>query len=154
VTKEQTASFRAALKDARAAFEEKSTRLGAIEMEASTLKVEILKLRRSITALAPLCSEDPRVDKLGITDVCIEAMNIIPDTVSTADVVRWIEMYGYDISSQKNADASVHAILSRLADKGTIKKILIAGENGGVRWRGPNYDENTETGITDEDIPF
>lgn len=151
MTKEQTASFRTAHKDARTAFEQKSGRLREIELEARKLKDEILQLRRSITALAPLCSEDPRVDKLGITDVCIEAMGIIPDTVSTADVVRWIELYGYDISSQKNAEASVHAVLTRLAEKGTIKKVMIAGA---VRWRGPNYVESSESGITDEDIPF
>jgi hypothetical protein len=145
VTNQQTDTFRAAFREAREAFHAKSSRLNTIEMEASTLKDEIRQLRRTITALAPLCSGNPRVDKLGITDICTEVMEIIPSVASTSEVVQWIEMYGFDISMQKNAEASVHAVLTRLAKDEKVEKIT--DETGAVTWKGPGF-------VKDEDIPF
>lgn len=144
MTSQQTATFRAAFNEARASFDKASIRLAQVEAEAKKLKEEILQLRRTITALGPLCSADPRVDKLGITEVCSEVMQIIPDIVSTAEAVGWIETYGFDISGQKNAEASVHAVLTRLAEDGKIEKIKDE-KTGAVTWKGPGYTE---------DIPF
>jgi hypothetical protein len=144
VTNQQTATFRAAFNEARESFDKATSRLHLIESEARTLKEEILQLRRTITALAPLCSADPRVDKLGITDVCAEVMNMIPDIATTAQVVQWIEIYGFDISTQKNAEASVHAVLTRLAEDGKIEK-LKDEKTGAVKWKGPGFVD---------DIPF
>jgi predicted transcriptional regulator len=61
---------------------------------------------------------------------------------------------GFDLSSQKNPAASVHAVLTRLAEKGQIKKIT--DDNGEVTWRGPNFDEDyaQQMEISDDDIPF
>jgi hypothetical protein len=122
-------------------------------MESRKLNTEMRNLRRTITALAALCSESPGIDPLGITDACIEAMKIIPYTTTTAEVVTWLEGMGFDFSAQKNAGASVHAVLTRLAKDEKITKVT-SGEV--VRWRGPNYDKELDsgTGITDEDIPF
>lgn len=144
MTNQQTSAFRTAFNEARAAFGKATDRLQQIESEARKLKEEILQMRRTITALAPLCSADPRVDKLGITGVCAEVMEMLPDIVTTAGVVQWIEMYGFDISTQKNAEASVHAVLTRLADDGKIEKIKDE-KTGAVRWKGPGYVD---------DIPF
>jgi len=60
------------------------------------------------------------------------------DELTTQDVAKKLENMGFDMSSQKNASASVHAILSRLAERGKIEKITADG--GAVSWRGPKYD--------------
>jgi hypothetical protein len=149
VTRTQIATYQAALKDARAAFDAATQRLAAINIEAYNLNDEINRLRRTITALAALCSEEPMIDTLGITESCLEVMDNERGTVTTVDVAKALEARGFDMASQKNANASVHAILSRLARRGRIEKITDAKEN--VVWRGPNYDPNA---ITDDDIPF
>ena len=126
-----------------------TNRLAEIGIESYNLNDEVNRLRRTITALAALCSEEPMIDTLGITDSCLEVMDNQRDTVTTADVVRALEARGFDMATQKNANASVHAILSRLARRGKIERITDEKDN--VSWRGPNYDPNT---ITDDDIPF
>lgn len=77
-------------------------------------------------------------------------MTVERSEVSTQSVLRSLESIGFDISSQKNAAASVHTVLTRLAEKGKIEKV--AGKDSGtVLWRGPNYDPQS---ISDDDIPF
>jgi hypothetical protein len=150
VTQDQIATYRAALREARISFAKSTIRLGEIALEEYELKQETDRLRRTITALAAMCSEDPAIDRLGITDSCLEVMQVRKTTVTTADVVRSLELRGFDFSSQKNAPASVHAILSRLARKGTIQKVEV--DENVVAWRGPNYDPEVQ--YDDEDVPF
>ena len=150
MTQSQIATYRAALKEARASFDRATIRLGEIAVEEYTLKQETDRLRRTITALAAMCSEDPLIDRLGITDSCMEVMEVRRTTVTSADVVRSLELRGFDFSSQKNAPASVHAILSRLAKREKIQKIVEEGSNT-VKWRGPNYDPQVE--LDDDDMP-
>ena len=79
-------------------------------------------------------------------------MEDTPFKMSTTDVVKWLEDMGFDLASQKNAAASVHAILTRLAEKEKIKKI--AGDDAkSVMWTGPKFDPSIYE-ITDDDIPF
>jgi hypothetical protein len=149
VTQNQKDTYRNALKEARTSFDRAKHRRAEITLELNLLNDEIGRLRRTITALAAMCSESPGLDNLGITDACMEAMENTPFTVSTADVVSDLEGMGFDIASQKNANASVHAVLSRLAKSGKITKIEIEGDK--VAWRGPLYDESMDSGM---DIPF
>ncbi|WP_188757550.1 hypothetical protein [Edaphobacter acidisoli] len=113
---------------------------------------QIARLRKTITALAALCSEKPFSDELGITEACLEVMTAEKGTVSTQAVLRGLESIGFDLPGQKNAAASAHSVLSRLAEKKKIEKIVDG--NGNVTWRGPNYDPKSDEGITDDDIPF
>lgn len=139
--------FRAALAAARSSFESATKRLEEITRESNKLNRELLNLRRTITALAATCSESPLLDPLGITEACEELMAIEYRELNTVGVVVELERMGFDVGSQKNAAASVHAVLSRLAAKNKIEKIV--GDNDTVTWRGPNYTE-----LTDDDIPF
>jgi hypothetical protein len=149
----QVEVYRVALKEARAAFDNASKKASEIAKETTRLNAEIGRLRRTITALASMCSdESPWVDPLGITDACMEAMENTPFEMSTTDVVKSLEDMGFDLPSQKNTAASVHAILSRLAEKEKIQKV-VAEDSKTVTWRGPKYDPNPY-GITDDDIPF
>jgi len=140
VTNQQTSTYKAALKEARAAFDRASKRIIEINDESCILSDEIDKLRRTITALAALCTEDPGLDDLGITESCIEFMEAQKGAVTTADVVRGLEERGFDITSQANASASVHAVLMRLARKGKIERVNDDDKTKKVSWKGPNFD--------------
>jgi chromosome segregation ATPase len=141
VTQDQIATYRAALREARTSFDQATKRLREIDSESYHLKKDIGRLRRTITALAAMCSEDPLMDNLGITESCLEVMEDEERTVTTADVVQSLEYRGFDLASQKNVAASVHAILTRLANKGKIVKVKIEGkESESVAWRGPKHD--------------
>jgi hypothetical protein len=145
------AVFRGALKEARASFDQAKHELTLTESKAYWLKKDIADLRKTITALAAMCSETPWEDALGITESCAEAMAVEEGEVSTQAVVRRLEAMGFDFTSQKNPSASVHAVLTRLADRGVIEKLTQDG--GGVTWRGPKYDPQSAE-INDDDIPF
>jgi len=157
VTQDQIAIYRTALKEARASFDKTTKRLTEIALEEYDLKSDADRLRRTITALAAMCSEDPSVDRLGITESCLEVMDVRKTLATTADVVRSLESRGFDLASHKNAAASVHAVLTRLAGKGKIERVESAVMDGStekkvVMWKGPNYDP--EVKFDDEDIPF
>jgi len=140
--------YRNALKEARSSFSSSTQRLRKIEAEAEELRLKLTRLRRTITALAAQCSEAPSIDALGITDSCLEVMENTPYMLSTTDVVKNLEEMGFDLASQKNISASVHAILTRLAEKDKIKKVQY-DDTKSVMWTGPKFVE-----ITDDDIPF
>ena len=140
MTDQQTSTYKAALKEARAAFDRATNRLQEINEESVLLTDEVGRLRRTITALAALCTEEPGMDDLGITESCIEFMEAQKGTVTTADVVSGLEERGFDITSQVNASASVHAVLMRLARKGKIERINDDEKTKKVLWKGPNFD--------------
>ena len=143
MTSSQIATYKAALNEARASFDRATARLREITDESYILTDEMGRLRRTITALAALCTEEPGLDNLGITNSCIEVMECEKGIVSTAEVVKALENRGFDLASQKNAAASVHAVLSRLSRRGKIEKITDEKENT-IFWRGPNFDPDYE----------
>jgi len=85
-----------------------------------------------------MCSEEVDFASQGITELCKEVMNESEFELTTNEVVKAIEEIGFDLASQKNASASVHAILSRMAQRGEIQKIT--NQDNAVCWRGPKYD--------------
>lgn len=142
--------FREALGAARSSFKIASKRLEEISAESRNLNRQMLNLRRTITALAAMCSESPLLDPLGITEAVEELMASEFRQLSTQQVVEELERMGFDVGSQKNVAASVHAVLSRLAAKGKIQKITDNDDDlTPTVWRGPNFTE-----ISDDDIPF
>jgi hypothetical protein len=134
---DDTGVYKAALKNARAEFDAATKRLDEIDMEQRKLNTRVAKLKRTITALAAMCGV-PGVDSLGITDAVTEVMNDAMGTMTTAEVVKGLDDLGFDLEGQKNAQASAHAILTRLAHTGKIQKIEEEGKT--VAWRGPKYD--------------
>jgi hypothetical protein len=170
MTDEQLESFRESLKAARTCFDRATSRLQDISIEKWELDNEVVRLRRTITALAAMCSESPWTDALGINESCMEVMEAEKEIVSTQDVLKRLEAMGFDLASQKNPAASVHSVLSRLADKRKIEKVT--DEDGAISWKGPNFrpepnntasfdqrpaahDEYAQSAeISDDDIPF
>lgn len=141
VTDNQIAGYKTALKQARSEFDKAKEQLEVLELQTDLLEQEMTKLRRTITALAAMCSEDPQFDDLGITDAVMEFMESEPWEVSTNDVVYGVRNMGFDVMSQQNPAASVHAVLSRLAEQGKIEKVKKEKAKK-VVWRGPKYDPN------------
>lgn len=139
MTQTQIATYRAALKEARADFTRAKARLKSLSEESYAVMDEIARLRRTITALAAMCSEEPNIDNLGITEACTEVMQFHEQALTTADVVDKLGEMGFDTESQKNISASVHAILTRLATKGVIRR-EVDKQTRTVMWHGPNYD--------------
>ena len=153
------AFFRNSLREARKLFDAKSTEQKELESRLYWLKDDLAKLRRTVTALAVMCSEEPWADPLGITESCMEVMDVVKGEQSTQAVVRKLEAMGFDLASQKNPAASVHSVLSRLAHNGKIQKITDDSDSKKVTWRGPNYDPAYDdyaqsAEISDDDIPF
>ena len=145
MTDQKTSTYRAALQEARGGFKDATARLRKAKAEVAKASAEITKLRRTITALSALCSEDPLWDDMGITEACLEVMNEAPGAMSTSNVVEGVEVIGFDIKAQKNANASVHTVLMRLARKGKISR---DDAGSGIVWKGPNFDPKYV------DIPF
>jgi hypothetical protein len=133
--------YRTALSAARTSFLQASLALEKAKSDVERLQGEMNQLRRTITALAAQCSEEPEIDPMGITEACVGVMKSTIYTLSTFEVVRRLADVGFDTASQKNARASAHAILTRLASKGEITKV---SHDGKVCWRGPNYDEEKD----------
>lgn len=148
MTPAQTATYREALTTARKAYEHSTNRLAALTAEIESLQGEISRLRRTIAALAAMCSEAPSIDSLGITEACMEVMETAVTAMTTADVVNALDGMGFDIKGQKNANASVHTVLNRLAGRQRITKVL---KDGMATWKGPKFDANAGH---DDDIPF
>lgn len=140
-------NYRQDLKSAIADYEAFKDRRQELEVETDEVDDTLAKLRRTITALAALCGDSPYFDPLGITESCMEAMAKETREVSTGDVIKALEDMGFDLSLQKNPAASVHTVLSRLADKGKITKV--GHPNDAITWKGPKFGE-----ISDDDIPF
>jgi len=116
-----------------------------------------------------MCSEEPGIDKLGITESVIEVMATTPYSYTTSEVMYALENIGFDLSTQKNAQASVHAILTRLANKKKLTRVANAKKSPDGHpweWRGPQYNtaDDVEAGccwapgeeppLVDDDIPF
>ncbi|MCC6990718.1 MAG: hypothetical protein IT181_17050 [Acidobacteria bacterium] len=168
MTTDERALYREALAKARNTFGTASIQLAELAGQQRRLAEEIANLRKTITAISALCSEEPGLDKLGITDAVLEAMNDVAYSYTTGEVVSQLEAMGFDLASQKNAAASVHAVLDRLAKRGKLTRVKHAkrNENGAPwEWRGPKYDadKDIEAGysykpgeipVPDDDVPF
>ena len=136
-----TEVYRTALKTARDSFSRATVAFAVAQAEVVRLQGEMNQLRRTITALAAQCSEEPAIDPLGITEACAEVMKSTIYTLSTGEVVGRLVDIGFDTASQKNVRASAHAILTRLSIKGEITKV---SQDGKVCWRGPRYNEEKD----------
>jgi hypothetical protein len=143
VTNDQRATYATALRNARETFDGVKKKLKDLADEQTKLGEEQDRLRKTITALAAMCSEDPGLDQLGITDSVMETMSFTPLSWTTGEVLAALEGKGFDVKSQKNPQASVHAVLARLAQQGKITRIANAKKNSQGNpweWRGPQYD--------------
>ena len=146
MTRQQTETYRIVLESARQSFTEATQRMEEITNEADLLTDDITRLRRTITALSAMCSEAPGIDKFGITESCLGVMHEAKGTMTTAEVVTALDQTGFDLTSQKNAAASVHSVLTRLSFQEKITRVQEEGK--AASWRGPNFDPDYD------DIPF
>jgi len=137
-TDDQAVTYRKALKEAREQFRASTERRSTLQFQLIETEDEIARLRRTITALSAMCSENPLLDDFGITDAIKEVMAKERRLVSTNDVILRLVDIGFDIKSQKNVQASTHTILQRLAKRELIERV--GGQGKAVKWKGPKYD--------------
>ena len=154
MTNDERRLYREALAKARESFDRSTSEMEENKKAQARLEFEIANLRKTITALAAMCSEEPGIDKLGITDSVMSVLQETPYSWSTGEIVNALDAMGFDLSSQKNAAASVHAVLSRLAQRGKITRVPAgdAAKNatGMLEWRGPQYSAQADSEL----IPF
>jgi hypothetical protein len=166
-----------ALQQARDQFGQAAQRMVALQIEKEALEETLARLRKTITALSAMCSENPALDQFGITDSVMAVMTDTPFSFTTGEVVNSLEAMGFDLSSQKNAQASVHSVLTRLANKGKLVRVANPKKNQQghpFEWRGPKWNrgrdvaagfcdldepaqqqnEENEESLTEDDIPF
>ena len=136
-TESQIAPYRNALEEAREQFKVSTERQNLLRVQLMATESDVARLRRTITALAAMCSEPSTFDDLGLTDAVKEVMTKEPVLVTTTDVVQKVEEIGFDVKSQKNVQASVHTILQRLCKRELIQRVEDDGRT--VRWKGPKY---------------
>jgi len=127
-----------ALDEARQQFKAVTERQTLLQSQLVETTNEIGRLRRTITALSAICSENATFDDLRITVAVTEVMTEERALVTTADVVQRLEEIGFDITSQKNVRASVHTILQRLARRQLIERVDYEKT---IRWKGPKYED-------------
>ena len=137
-TESQIATYRNALKEAREQFKMLTERQIFLQVQLMATESEIMGLRRTITALAAICSEPSAFDDLGLTDAVKQVMVEEPELVTTTEVTQKLKEIGFALTSHKNAQASVHNVLQRLCTRELIQRVEDDGRT--VRWKGPKYD--------------
>src|SRR5262245_35308808 len=99
---------------------------------------EIAQLRRVIVSLAALCGETTDMETIGITEACRTVMRAAANSVTLKEVKTLLTDIGFDLSTQKNADASVQAILNRLVDAKEIQRRSGTGRPTSAQYIGRN----------------
>jgi len=126
--------YNVALQHAKEDLEQALGEQSRLEERASELKEAITTLRRVVAGLADLLGEPSELSDLGITEACATVMNSAEYLLTTKDVLERLAALGFDLSSQKNAAASVGAILMRMQGAGKIRRVSM---NGKPYWLGP-----------------
>lgn len=128
--------YRASLEKVRRDLLDRLDEQEAVHQRLDELREEISALRRIVAGLSDYCGV-PNEKWIGLTEACSEVMAQQETTVSTNEVVKALEDMGIDMGAQKNASASIHAILTRLAKRGEIIKV---DDGKNVTWKGPKFD--------------
>ncbi|HXG70574.1 MAG TPA: hypothetical protein VNJ04_08190 [Gemmatimonadaceae bacterium] len=135
----------------RTAFEQaKKDLAGAMERRTAAAQVlkeaneEIVQLRRAVTALAVLCSEDVE-DSMGLTEA-VRTVAPIGKWWTSKTFAQQVEAIGVSLSDLKNPEASMLSVLNRLSAAKELEATTGKGPDGSVKlWRKNNPDD---------DIPF
>src|SRR5262249_20337450 len=112
--------YRVAFKKAKLDLEQAIQKKEKAERDLAEAQGEIVHLRRTVTALAPLCGENVE-DSIGLT----AAVRILFETrsswLSVRDVKQQVEALGVAVTDLKNPEASVQSVLNRLHTAGELQ---------------------------------
>lgn len=92
-------------------------------------ELRIIQYRRAVVSLAVVCNEVPELESMGLTDSVRVVMKDATTAKSVREVKEALATVGFDLSTHKNADASVTTVLNRLAEAKEIRKVE-AHQNG------------------------
>ena len=123
-----TDSYKQALKTAR---EQRATLLN----ERAQIDQKILKLDKIIESLQPLCDEDaglvlmtPDLSDYSFSEACRIVLRTSQQFLGATTVRDIMIREGYDLTSQRNALASVHAALKRMKEAGEADEQVVEGK--------------------------
>jgi hypothetical protein len=116
------ASFKAALQDAKKSLAETVEARDRHVKEAAEADTQIVQLRRTIVSLSVLCNEPTELESMGITESIRNVMKTVPNALSVQGVKAHLAAHGFDLTSQKHADAAITTVLNRLVEAKEIRK--------------------------------
>jgi hypothetical protein len=110
------------------------------ERRLKDIDAKVTRLRRVVVSLSDICGEPTELTSLGITEACRTVMANASEKLRMRGVKDELTALGFDLSSQKNADASVMAILTRLVAAGEIRCQVMKTSEGrtDTLFLGPN----------------
>jgi len=123
-------AFGTALEEARRKLDDKRREREEAQATVERLDQEMIQLRRIIVGLSAFRGEEPALEEMGITDACRKVMASAKKHLTLAQIKDGLAYLGFDLTTQKNPDASVMAVLSRLADKKEIRKMELRQTDG------------------------
>jgi hypothetical protein len=100
------------------------------ERRLKEIDTKVTRLRRVVVSLSDICGEPTELTSLGITEACRTVMANASEKLRMRGVKDELTALGFDLSSQKNADASVMAILTRLVTAGEIRRQIMKTSEG------------------------
>ena len=124
-------------------IEDSQKEIESLEVQREGIDRRIGQLKKIIMAAEPMLPEAQssgswllaEIELGGITNGCRRVLEASGEWMSPLAVRHTLESNGLDLRTQKNAMASVHAVLKRLKEKGEV--ITRTGDDGGTyyRWR-------------------
>jgi Arc/MetJ-type ribon-helix-helix transcriptional regulator len=124
--------YREALNQAIAEVSETRKALDDLQAQREQKEKRLVELREFIVATSKMLGEDYAADEediLGLTDAVRQAYKTSPVAISHVGVAKHFAKIGYDLSkydSPASATASIHKVVSRLAEK---REIIPTGVN-------------------------
>ena len=115
-------SFKTALLDAKQSLTDTMTDREMHLAAAADAADRIVQLRRTIVSLSVLCNEPTELEAIGITDSIRSVMGSAQAGLTVREVREALATQGFDLTTQKNADAAITVVLNRLAEAGEIRK--------------------------------
>src|SRR5580704_2210134 len=100
------------------------------ERRLKEIDTKVTRLRRVVVSLSDICGEPTELTSLGITEACRTVMANASEKLRMRGVKDGLTALGFDLSTQKNADASVMAILTRLVTAGEIRRQIVKTSEG------------------------
>jgi|RhiMethySRZTD1v2_1073278.scaffolds.fasta_scaffold514210_2 hypothetical protein len=116
------ATFLAAFSEAKEKLRSTVSERDTTERKLAAFDEEIIRLRRVVVSLGDMIGAETELAELGITEAVRTVLNNATTRMTLKEVKEGLTLLGFDLNTQKNADASVLAVLNRMLEKHEIRK--------------------------------
>jgi hypothetical protein len=141
--------------------EDARTEIELLEIQREDIDRRIARLKKVILATIPMIPDLEgigggllrfEIETAGITDACRKVLQASGKWMSPLAVRDALGRNGLDLSSQKNAMASIHAVLKRLREKHEVR--AQTGVDGGTvyKWRANPFRRRAFVGAARKSI--